>query len=182
MSVRKISTVPDPVLTKKAQKITNIGVDEKRLAKDLLDTLAIARDPEGAGIAATQIGESKKMCVVRNFFPNPAKPEEFTHEDYVLINPKIVSKSTETEIDYEGCLSVPDVYGKVERYSKIKVDALNLNGERIKIKAQGFFARTVQHEIDHLEGILFTERVIGETITEEELDRLMGVAERQETK
>lgn len=170
----KISTVPDPVLTKKAQKITAIGGDEKILAKDLLDTLAVAQDPEGAGLAATQLGVSKKMCVVRNFFPNPAKPDEFTHEDYVLINPKIVSKSSETEIDYEGCLSVPNVYGKVERYSKIKVDALDLNGDRIKIKAQGFFARTIQHEIDHLEGILFTERVIGKTISEEGLDHLMA--------
>ncbi|GIW60407.1 MAG: peptide deformylase 2 [Patescibacteria group bacterium] len=181
MAVRKISIVPDPVLTKKAQNIANIGEDEKNLAKDLLDTLAVARDPEGAGIAATQIGVSKKMCVVRNFFPNPAKPDEFTHEDYVLINPKIVSKSSETEIDYEGCLSVPGIYGRVERYSKIKVDALNINGERIKIRAEGFFARTIQHEIDHLEGILFTERVIGKTVTEEELERLIE-AERQAAK
>jgi len=88
----------------------------------------------------------------------------------VLINPKIVSTSKETEIDYEGCLSVPDVYGKVERYKKIKVDATDISGDRIKIKAQDFFARTIQHEIDHLDGVLFTDRVIGGVISEQEMD------------
>ncbi len=173
-------TIPDPVLTTKTQKITKIGNEEKRLAKDLLDTLAVAKDPEGAGLAATQIGKSKRMCVVRDFFPNPAKPEEIAFEDYLLINPKIVSRSKETEIDYEGCLSIPDVYGKVERYSKIKVDALNINGDRIKLKAQGFLARVVQHEIDHLDGVLFTERVTGKTLTEKEMDNLINSSSTKE--
>ena len=118
------------------------------------------------------------MCVVRNFYPDPAKSGEYTHEDYVLINPKIVSTSKETEIDYEGCLSVPNVYGKVARYKKIKVDALDVSGERIKIKAQDFFARTIQHEIDHLEGILFTDRVIGDVITEQEMDAVFAQEEQ----
>ncbi len=173
MAIRHIVTVPDPVLRIKTQKINSISEDVKSLARDLLDTLEVAKDPEGAGLAATQIGASKRMCVVRNFFPDPANPQQFIHEDFVLINPKIVSTSKETETDYEGCLSVPDVYGQVERYKKIKVDALNINGERIKLKAQDFFARTIQHEIDHLDGILFTDRVVGKIITEQEMDKLL---------
>src|SRR3989339_619241 len=110
MAVRQIVTIPDPVLRIKAQKVNKVGEEEKKLAQDLLDTLEVAKDPEGAGIAATQIGVSKKMCVVRNFFPDPAKNGQYTYEDYVLINPKIVSTSKETEIDYEGCLSVPNTY------------------------------------------------------------------------
>ena len=178
MAIRQIVTIPDPVLRNKAQKVSKVGEEEKQLARDLLDTLEVAKDPEGAGIAATQIGVSKKMCVVRNFYPDPAKSGEYTHEDYVLINPKIVSTSKETEIDYEGCLSVPNVYGKVARYKKIKVDALDVSGERIKIKAQDFFARTIQHEIDHLEGILFTDRVIGDVITEQEMDAVFAQEEQ----
>ena len=178
MPVRQIVTISDPVLRKKAQKVSGIREEDKKLARDLLDTLEVAKDPEGAGIAATQIGVSKKMCVVRNFYPDPAKSGEYTHEDYVLINPKIVSTSKETEIDYEGCLSVPNVYGKVARYKKIKVDALDVSGERIKIKAQDFFARTIQHEIDHLEGILFTDRVIGDVITEQEMDAVFAQEEQ----
>ena len=178
MPVRQIVTIPDTVLRKKAQKVSGIREEDKKLARDLLDTLEVAKDPEGAGIAATQIGVSKKMCVVRNFYPDPAKSGEYTHEDYVLINPKIVSTSKETEIDYEGCLSVPNVYGKVARYKKIKVDALDVSGERIKIKAQDFFARTIQHEIDHLEGILFTDRVIGDVITEQEMDAVFAQEEQ----
>ena len=174
MAVRQIVTIPDPVLRIKAQKVNKVGEEEKKLAQDLLDTLEVAKDPEGAGIAATQIGVSKKMCVVRNFFPDPAKNGQYSYEDYVLINPKIVSTSKETEIDYEGCLSVPNTYGKVERYKKIKVDATDISGDRIKIKAQDFFARTVQHEIDHLDGILFTDRVIGEILTEQEMDNVFA--------
>lgn len=178
MAIRKIVTIPNPVLRVKAKKVNSVGEEEKKLAQDLLDTLKVAKDPEGAGIAATQIGVSKKMCVVRNFFPDPAKNGEYAYEDYVLINPKIGSASKETEIDYEGCLSVPNTYGKVERYKKIKVDALDISGERIKIKAQDFFARTIQHEIDHLEGILFTDRVIGNVLTEQEMDVMYAEEEK----
>lgn len=172
MAVKEIITIPNEVLRKKAEKIKTIDDEIKKLAGDLIGTLNVAKDPEGAGIAATQIGVSKKMCVVRNFVPSPGYQDKFTHEDFILINPRIISTSKETDIEYEGCLSVPDIYGKVERFKKVKVDALNLAGEKITLKAQDFFARTLQHEIDHLDGILFTDRVIGKTINEEQLDKL----------
>jgi peptide deformylase len=91
----------------------------------------------------------------------------------ILINPEIISKSKETDVDWEGCLSIPDVYGEVQRHTKVKVKSLTLSGNEITFTAEDFFARVVQHEIDHLDGILFTSRVIGKAISEKELDKIL---------
>lgn len=173
MAIRKIVTIPDPVLYKKTQKIGEITEDIKRLAQDLIDTVKVAEDPEGAGLAATQIGVSKRMCVVRNFFEDPLNPKEIKANDIILINPKITHFSDEKDLDWEGCLSVPDKYGKVDRAWKIKVTAKDIDGNIIKIKAEGFFARTIQHEVDHLDGVLFTTKVIGETLSQAEFDKMI---------
>jgi peptide deformylase len=173
MAVRPIITIPNKGLYEKTEKVRQIDQAVSDVAKDLVDTVRVAKDPEGAGLSANQMGVSKRMCVVRNFFKDPQNPDKILSEDIVLINPKIVSRSKETEVDWEGCLSVPDVYGKVERFQKVKVSALGVDGKDIKLKVSGFLARTVQHEIDHLDGILFTEKVIGQTITEEELDKIV---------
>ena len=145
----------------------------KKIAKDLLDTVRVAKDPEGAGLSATQIGISKRMCVVRNFFEDPLNPDEVRSDDIVLINPKIIQYSEEKNVDWEGCLSVPDAYGLVERAEKIKITAKDIDGNIIKIKAEGFFARTIQHEVDHLDGILFTSKIEGKTLTQKEFDKIM---------
>jgi len=171
MAVKPIATVPNKVLTTKTEKIKSIDADAKALAKDLLDTIKLTKKPEGAGLAANQIGVAKRMCVVRNFVEDPVNFEGAIAEEYVLINPRITSASKETELDWEGCLSVPNSYGRVERFKKIKVTALDLSGQEIKIKANGYFARTIQHEINHLDGILFTQKVVGPLITEEELGK-----------
>jgi len=139
----------------------------------LLDTVRVAKDPEGAGLSATQIGISKRMCVVRNFFEDPLNPDEVRSDDIVLINPKIIQYSEEKNVDWEGCLSVPDAYGLVERAEKIKITAKDIDGNIIKIKAEGFFARTIQHEVDHLDGILFTSKIEGKTLTQKEFDKIM---------
>ena len=173
MSVRKVITAPNPILTKKTQKVRDINSDVKKIAKDLLDTVRVAKDPEGAGLSATQIGISKRMCVVRNFFEDPLNPDEVSSDDIVLINPKIIQYSREKNVDWEGCLSVPDAYGLVERAEKIKITAKDIDGNIIKIKAEGFFARTIQHEVDHLDGILFTSKIEGKTLTQEEFDKMM---------
>lgn len=173
MSVKKILTVPNPILNKKTQKIGEITDEVRNLAQDLIDTVKVAEDPEGAGLAATQIGVSKRMCVVRNFFEDPLNPDEIKSNDIVLINPKITHYSDEKDLDWEGCLSVPDKYGKVERATKIKVTAKDIDGNTIKIKAEGFFARTIQHEVDHLDGILFSEKIEGETLSQEEFDKMI---------
>jgi len=173
MSVKKIITIPDPVLNKKTQKVGEITDEIRKTAQDLIDTVKVAEDPEGAGLAATQIGISKRMCVVRNFFEDPLDENKIRSDDVVLINPKITQYSSETDLDWEGCLSVPDVYGKVERASKIKVTAKDIDGNIIKIKAEGFFARTIQHEVDHLDGVLFTSKIEGETLSQEEFDQMI---------
>lgn len=172
MAVKKIVIVPDPVLTKKADKIKHIDNEVKKLATDLKDTLKSAKKPEGAGIAANQIGVPKRICIVRNYVYSPSEENRYTTEEFILINPEITYRSPDLEIDWEGCLSVPDVYGKVARNTKIKVEAQTMDGQKIKLVAKNLFARVIQHEIDHLDGILFTSKVIGKTITEKELDEL----------
>lgn len=173
MAVRKVVTIPDPALSKKAQKVSIINDEIKEIARDLLDTVKVAKDPEGAGLAAPQLGESIRMCVVRHFYEDPVKPEKIQSDDLILINPKIISHSKETQTDWEGCLSVPDEFGLVERFNKIKLTAKDLNRDTLKIKAEGFFARTIQHEVNHLDGILFTSKVIGQTISQKEFDKII---------
>lgn len=173
MAVKNVITTPNPILDKKALKVGDITDDIKNVAKDLLDTVKIAKDPEGAGLAAPQIGVSKRIAIVRNFFEDPLHPEEIHSDDIILINPKITYSSSETEIDWEGCLSVPDTYGLVERFKKIKVTYKDIDGLNIKIKAEGFFGRTIQHEIDHLDGILFTSKIKGDSLTQKEFDEMI---------
>jgi len=173
MAIRKIVTTPNPILNKKAQRVSDITDDIKKIAQDLLDSVKVAKDPEGAGLAAPQLGESKRICVVRHFYEDPANPEKIQSDDLILINPKIISHSKETESDWEGCLSVPNEYGIVERFSKIKLTAKDLNGDNLKIKAEGFFARTIQHEVDHLDGMLFTLKVIGKTVSQAEFNKII---------
>lgn len=175
MSVRKILKMPNKILEEECQMVTEFNDDIKNLANDLIDTVKIATDLEGAGLAAPQIGVPKKMCVVRQFFPNPKNPEQIVSEEFILINPKIISKSDEKYIDIEGCLSVPNTYGKVERYKSIQVEAQNISGEKFKINASDFFGRVIQHEMDHLNGILFTTKTIGETYTETQLDEMENI-------
>ena len=172
MAVIPIVTIPNKILLQKTENIKEINEEVRKDIQNLLDTLDSAQEPEGAGLAANQIGLNKRLCIVRNYVPNPADEKNPITQEFILINPKIVSRSKETVTDWEGCLSVPDVYGKVERYKKIKVKALNEMGEHIRLTATGFFGAVVQHEVDHLDGILFTEKVVGETLTEKELDKL----------
>ena len=173
MAVKPIITIPNKLLEDPTEKVGKITDYIKDVAEDLLDTVLKAEDPEGAGLSANQIGVNKRMCVVRNFYEDP-KLDSVNSEDIVLINPKIISKSNETEMDWEGCLSVPDVYGKVPRFKKIKIKAKDINGDTIRLTANGYFARVIQHELDHLDGILFTEKVEGKTITESEFNSLFA--------
>lgn len=173
MAVKKIVTTPNQVLDNKTQKIGEITEEIRNIARDLIDTVKVAEDPEGAGLAATQMGISKRICVVRNFFEDPINPEKISSNDIILINPKITEYSIEKETDWEGCLSVPNVYGLVERSKKIKLTAKDLEGNKMKIKAEGFFARTIQHEVDHLDGVLFTSKIVGKTLTQKQFDEMI---------
>jgi peptide deformylase len=167
MAILPIIEIPHPLLKKQTKKVTNFGKEAQDTIKNLKDTLVSAKKPEGAGLSANQIGVSKSICVVRDFYTDPNDPDEIKPElfnETVLINPKILSTSKETEIDWEGCLSVPDRYGKVSRPIKIKIKYQDETGKERKLNTKGFFARVIQHEIDHLNGVLFTEKLIGKTV------------------
>lgn len=180
MAIKQIVTRPNEILSNKTQKVSGVDALTKEILQDLKDTLDSAKEPEGAGLAANQLGYNKSICLVRRFYQDPADEQNTLSKDYFLINPKIISHSKETDVRFEGCLSVPDEYGKVQRYKKIKVKTLDAQGEPVRVTGTGFFGRTLQHEIDHLNGTLFTEKIIGETYTEEELER-MATEKNEET-
>ncbi len=174
MPVETIVKVPNKVLTTVCEKVKLDDPQLKDLIKDLKDTLNNAQNPQGAGLAAPQIGVLKRVFIARNFYEDPNVGGVTRFENVVFINPKIVSHSKETDIDWEGCLSIPDTYGKVQRYSQIKVRTEDEEGNELVIKAAGFFARTIQHEMDHLDGVLFTSKLIGNKVNEAQLDEILA--------
>ena len=156
--VLEIRKVGDPILQKVCDEVDIKNIDSNILdiISDLKATLEFGN---GCGIAAPQIGVNKRIIVVG------AKKEELSYnnpEDIpirAMINPMWEKTSEETDIQYEGCMSVPSIRGKVERYKNIKLTYYNENGEKIVKKVNNFFSRLVQHECDHLDGIVFLEKV-----------------------
>ena len=155
MAVRQIVYIPDPVLRRKARKVTLFDADLKALIDDMVETL---REAPGVGLAAPQIGISERIIVVEYGKEDENGEEVGPKKLYAVINPEIVEAVEETEIGVEGCLSVPDLVGEVERSLKIVIKGKNKQVKPIKIKAEGWLARIFQHEIDHLEGVIFTDR------------------------
>lgn len=156
--VLKIREVGDPILNKISEEINikNINEEILEIIDDLKSTLEFGT---GLGIAAPQIGINKRIIVVG------AKKENIKYNDaeeiplMAMINPTWRKTSNETDIQYEGCMSVPIIRGKVERYKDIELTYYDENGKKIIKQLHGFFARLVQHECDHLEGIVFLDRV-----------------------
>jgi len=145
MSVRKIRLLPDPVLRQKAKKVSKIDSSIERLIDDMIETMEAA---SGVGLAANQIGVPLKIAVIR--MPG----EEVT----VLINPEIVEKEGERIIN-EACLSVPGYQGEIKRAVKVKVKAKNRRGRSIRIKGEDLLAQALEHELDHLSGVLYVDRI-----------------------
>jgi len=158
MALRTIVTLPDPVLRRKARPITKFDGNLKILIDDMIETM---RDAPGVGLAAPQVGISDRLIVVE--YGEDEEDEngeiiEMPKKLYVLINPEIVKISEEKEMGVEGCLSIPGLVGEVERYSAIQIKGLNRRGQPTKLKAEGWLARIFQHEIDHLDGIVYPDR------------------------
>ena len=156
MALRNIVTLPDPVLKRKAHAVTKFDKDLQVLLNDMVETM---REAPGVGLAAPQIGLLERIVVIEYF----EKQEDEEKEDapkkvWAVINPEIVKVSEEMSIGVEGCLSIPGLVGEVERHAEVHVKAMNRHGKPMKIKAKGWLARIFQHEIDHLNGVLFTER------------------------
>ena len=145
MAVRPILTFDDPILREKTRRVTRIDASILRLLDDLAETMYAA---PGAGLAANQIGVALRAIVV--------KGDENQH--YALVNPELV-RGEGSQVGYEACLSFPGWVGEVERYETVVVRGMNRRGKEVRVKASGFTARAFQHEIDHIDGILFTDRL-----------------------
>ena len=152
MAIRTINTFPDDVLRRKAETVHQIDQDLQDLIDDMIETM---REAPGVGLAAPQIGVSKRVIVVEF---GDESDETIPKQLYVLINPEITSTSKKTVEGIEGCLSVPDVVGEVERAQVVTVTGQSRTGKMVKIRAQGWLARIFQHEIDHINGVLYTDR------------------------
>jgi peptide deformylase len=147
MAVRKIRIIPDPALRQRAKKITSIDDSIQRLIEDMIETLHAA---SGVGLAAPQVGVPFRVAVIH-------LPGE---EAITLINPEIVKREGERVLE-EGCLSVPGYQGEIKRSIWVKVKAQDRDGNHFKIKAEELLAQALEHEIDHLDGILYLDRLEG---------------------
>lgn len=153
MSLREIVTLPQPVLRRKAHKVTDFGPGLQILIDDMVETM---RQAPGVGLAAPQVAESLRVIVVE--YPENEDDEESPLKLYTMINPEITRRSQETTVGVEGCLSVPGILGEVERPDAITVKGQNRHGQPFTLKVKGWMARIFQHEMDHLDGILFVDR------------------------
>lgn len=153
MAVRPIVTVPNPVLRRKARPVTTFDKSLQVLIEDMIETMRAA---PGVGLAAPQVGVPLRVIVVE--YPEDETSEDAPPRLYVLINPEITRVSQEMESGVEGCLSIPGLVGEVERHLSIVVRGLNRHGQPVRWKLKNWTARIFQHEIDHLNGVLFTDR------------------------
>jgi peptide deformylase len=158
MTKEDIITLPNPHLREKSTRIREITEAVLGLVEEMTNAAVDwenSRPHEiSAALAAVQLDRMDRVVIVRSDFDD--KDEKgFT----ALINPEIVKYEGTLESDYEGCLSVSNVYGKVPRYTKIRVKAINIDGEEVRFKAEGFLARVIQHEIDHTQGIVFIDHI-----------------------
>ena len=150
MPVLDILVYPDPALKRKSLPVTKLSEDVLSLLDDMAQTM---RDADGVGLAAPQVGKNIRVIVI-----DIPLPEEDKREFYELINPEIVS-SRGFQIGEEGCLSVPGFFANIRRKEHVRISALDRRGKRFTIDADGMLSRVLQHEIDHLDGILFFDRL-----------------------
>ena len=148
MSQKSIIIEPDPLLRKKSNKLEKVDDETRKLLDDMLETMYAA---PGIGLAAVQIGILKRLIVIDISKENEKKKPLF------LINPKINFKSTKTSVYEEGCLSLPGYFAEIERPAECNISYLDYNGKKKDLEASGLLATCIQHEIDHLDGILFID-------------------------
>ena len=152
MALRDVVTIPDDVLRRKARKVTKFNPELQTLIDDMIETM---REAPGVGLAAPQVDESLRLITVEF---GDEEDEEIPPKLYVLVNPEIKRFSQETIVGTEGCLSIPGFVGDVERPVEVVVKGLNRYGKPTRVKAKGWLARILMHEIDHLDGVLFIDR------------------------
>jgi len=150
MTIKPLIILPDPLLRQASKPIEQIDTEIQRLADDMLETMY---DAPGIGLAAIQIGVPRRMLVI-----DVAREGE-EKKPLVFINPEIVASSDERSVYEEGCLSIPDYYAEVERPARVTVKHLDRDGKELVTEAEGLLATCVQHEIDHLNGVLFIDHI-----------------------
>lgn len=156
MTIRKIVTPPDPVLRTPANRIHAFTSDLQTLIDDMIETM---RQAPGVGLAAPQVGVSQRVIVVE-YGPESDDPEEQRRNRklYAVVNPEIIRHSRGTELGTEGCLSLPHIYGDVARFSAVTIKGFDRQSQPFQLQAKGWLARIFQHEVDHIDGVLFTDR------------------------
>lgn len=157
-----IIVLPNKDLRQKSRRVPIITPEVREVIKDMVDATIDweeSREHEvGVALAAIQIDKPYKIIIVRHDFEDKQN-KSFS----IFINPEVIKLEGEIEEDYEGCLSVTDIYGKVPRYNKVRLRALDENGQQIRVKASGFLARIFQHEVDHTNGIMFVDHIKDKT-------------------
>ncbi len=172
MSKLPIVSIPDKILRQKTQPVTRFDADLQRLIDNMIETL---REANGVGLAAPQIGRPIQLAVILTLPEEDDEGNEIedTRELYVIINPEVFWRSKETVKGIEGCLSIPGYLGEVERHESIRVRGLDRHGRKVRLRLYDWTARIFQHEIDHLNGELYIDKLTGpENIwTEEEFEQ-----------
>ena len=162
MATRSIRELGDDVLRKETKTVKDVTHRTRTLIEDMFDTMYEAN---GVGLAAPQVGVLKKIFVV------DVGDEEGNNVPFVFINPEIIEREG-VQVGFEGCLSVPGKSGKVARAEKVKVKAFNEDMEEFELEAEGFLARAIQHEYDHLNGVVYVDKVEGRLYDNEELQEM----------
>jgi peptide deformylase len=163
MAIREIKILPDPVLRKKARRVSSVDASVKKLIKDMFETMY---DAPGVGLAAPQVGVSLRVIVI-----GVPEGEEGAMREIALINPEMVKKKGERLLK-EGCLSVPGFFAEVKRSEQVTVKGRDEAGKEVRIKADGLLAQALEHEIDHLNGVLYIDYL-------ESMDQLRKVEPEQ---
>jgi peptide deformylase len=169
----QISQLGHPILRKAALKVTNIK--NKGLQNLIDDLLATLKDADGVGIAAPQVYESKRLFIIASK-PSKRHPNVPRMKPMAVINPTILENSDKMAKDWEGCLSIPGIRALVPRYNSVKIEYTTRNGKKVSRKFKDFIARIFQHEYDHLEGIIFLDRIetVKDIITEKEYQKIVN--------
>ncbi len=152
MALLEIVTLPNPILRRKARKVTDFGPKLQQLIDDMVETM---REAPGVGLAAPQVNVPLRVITVEF---GDEEDETVPPKLYTVVNPEITRLSKETVAGVEGCLSIPNIFGEVERAVQATIKGQNRRGQPVKIKARGWLARIFQHEIDHLNGVLFVDK------------------------
>jgi len=158
MSILKVSRLGHPVLRQVTQPLSLELLRSAPIQKLIDDMIETMKEYDGVGLAADQVHESKQLAVLE-VVNNPRYPNKPDVPLTVLVNPKVTPLSDVLEEDWEGCLSIPDLRGKVPRYTSVRVQAWDRNGQELDYVATGFHARVIQHEFDHLNGKLYVDRM-----------------------